>query len=108
MTSYAARYLPPQDRRPMSAKQLDQKLDELIDHLENASELARSGNVEAATRAYAEAIRTAEGVDQVSVARGRREIKEALKDKSLNAGERRELLQKDANLHTLERRQASL
>ena len=93
----------PQDRKTLSATQLTQKLDELIDHLENASELARKGDMEGATRAYATAIRTAEGVDQVSVARERRNIKEALKDTELNASERRQLLQKDADLHTLER-----
>lgn len=93
----------PQERKAMSTQELMTKLDDIIDNLEKASNCAAGGDMAAATRAYSIAIRSAETVDQVSVARERRNIKEALKDRDLTPQERKELLQKDANLHVLER-----
>jgi tetratricopeptide (TPR) repeat protein len=91
------------DRRPMSARELTQKLNQLLSQLETASEIARTSGPGASVEAYTAAVRTAESIDQVSVSRERKNIREQLKDKNLDSATRRELLQTDANLHTLER-----
>ncbi|RTL43162.1 MAG: hypothetical protein EKK48_09705 [Candidatus Melainabacteria bacterium] len=93
----------PQDRKAMSTPELMKKLDDIISNLEKASNYVAGGDMAAATRAYSTAIRSAETVDQVAVARERRNIKEALKDADLSPQERKELLQRDADLHVLER-----
>ncbi|MBS1955607.1 MAG: hypothetical protein JST89_15600 [Cyanobacteria bacterium SZAS-4] len=91
------------ERVSQGQQMVARELTNLMSRLQNAQETFSQNGMRAAIPEYMAAIRTADSIDQKAVAKERENIKELLKDKSLDAKTRRLLLQEDADLHTLQR-----
>lgn len=93
------------ERVQVSAQQVEQRLNQLFGHLENAQTLFAQGDARnaVARKEYVAAIASADEIDQTSVARELRNIKLILANQNLDLQTRRLLVQEDADLHTLQR-----
>ncbi|HEY9731979.1 MAG TPA: hypothetical protein V6C89_08705 [Drouetiella sp.] len=93
----------PRDQVASGVKPTKQVFDALFTNLENASSIARARGPEFALNHYVAAIKIADQIDQQAVKAERLSIANTLKTAELNQEQRRELNQRDADLHTLER-----
>ena len=90
------------ERVQVSAMQVAQLLDSVINHLENAETPLTQNGAHARTE-YAAAIASADKIDQTGVAREIRNIKLLLQNQKMDPQTRRLLVQEDADLQTLQR-----